>query len=469
MRPLPRRQKPPQRTGPPVSVASFSYAPPRIRALSSLPTEVLTNIVANFGRPEGFLDHFATYYYPDRSLCRLARTCKRLWDICVPKIYEICDLETGHFSKRKLNLFRTLAAKPELARLVKQVIIDNLFSLGPHSDRGIDDPVITADDAVTWNRILEEKMDMTTVKPLREVCLTDLDDGAELWILGSSMSCLALALVPNVVSVVYNTENITIGTFKPGSFPSLRSLAVHQEDTREGGHCECVHGVLGAAPNISIFAGYFVSEVPRASYPSITRVALLYSRLDDGEAARLPNAFPNLESLTYMHSNVYERDSVSPLRLSEMILALKRTLKSVEIQAGIYDDWGQWLPELSEDNCAMKSLAPMMVLKTLRINGLYIYADEYDYHGDSWPKMNLIDLLPASIQNVTVDELSHSRLQDVLALAREAPQRFPELSQVAFPEFEESHQKEVRRAFEERGIACSFEESHVDTLGYEFL
>lgn len=434
----------------------------RAMSLTNLPTELLTAIVAHLGPSQSDFDNFDGYYMPDTRLYHLVQTCKALRDVCIPELYKICNLRTDTRFSRRRSLFRTLAARPELAQLVKRVIVDTSFGLQQHRfcyNNGHDGPIISAEDAETWNGIMEAKLDMSTVAPFRERQFSVLDDGNERGTLGHSLGCLALALVPNITSAILITENASLGNFKPGSFPLLEKFSLKQEDTKFGGECESAHGVLRAAPNIETFVGHCVSELPRTSYPSVKKVSLLYSRIDNDEAAFLPVAFPNLESFSYMHNGIPDRQSALPRVLSDFILRLGNTLKHLEIEAGPYDEYGEWLEIGSDENYTITSLASMPLLQSLRINGLYIYRQ------DRPALITLVDFLPASIQSLHIDELETAQLQDLLALAHSAPQQFPRLTQVAFSNYEPSLQDSVRQAFAQQGIACSFEMTHVDNYG----
>lgn len=433
-------------------------------SLQILPSELLTAIVAHFGPSQTDLHNLDPYYEPDSSLYRLALTCRALRDVCIPELYKICDLKTTTGFSRKRSLFRTLAARPDLAGLVKRIIGDGTFLLEDNAhcyNNGRGGPIISTEDAATWNRTLGVKLDMDTVAPFHARYFNDPLDLDERCALGHSLGCLAFALVPKIKSAIFITHNFALGSFKPGSFPHLDTFSLLQEDTKFGGDCESAHGVLRAAPNIETFVGYSIAKLPRTSYPSVKKVSLLYSRINDNMAFLLPAAFPNLESFSYMHNNIPDCNTALPRIISGAILHLRKTLKHLELEAGPYDDCGEWLYANDNENYTVTSLASMPLLQTLRINGLYIYPETRP------APIALVDLLPASIQSLYVDELEPAQLDDILALARAAPHQFPQLTLVAFSNFEASLQDVVRQAFEAQGITCSFDATHVDDYGYD--
>lgn len=420
-----------------------------MHSLTSLPTEILANIVANLGPSQADHLNFDHQYKPDVSLYRLAQTCKTLLSLCIPKLYEICNLKATNC---QLSLLRTLATKPDIASLVKRVIIND--QLGTTED-------ISAEDAELFNGILEEKLDMTTITPLHELKNTDelQDDRDKVNAIGVALACAALASVSNVTSIIFSAHYSPLGHFKPGSFPVLDTISLQEAGTEGGADFASIEGVLNVAPNVTRFFGWAISDLPKVPYPSIKEVVLSYSCLVSDEVAQLPIAFPNLERFMYVYggATIIECGTASAEKLSEALISLKKTLKHVEL--GTYDFGMDIFDEDFDDedgNPFMKSLSQMEVLQTLRLPSLYICKIDGDDE-DSESKISLVDFLPPSIQSVYIEQPQSYQLQDMLELAQVASQRFPALRRITFASLEESLVEIVQGAYNGSGIECSFQ------------
>lgn len=272
--------------------------PSNMSKLLSLPAELLAPIVAELCPSQDDFVGFDHNYAPDRSLYRLTQTYKTLRDICSPKLYEICNLKMGRSGRyRGIKMLRTLATRPELAKQLQRVIVDGMFHMESHSDGG---KITSAEEAAIYNRILEEKVDTATVKPLTKTESTDTLDRLASKEIGESLSCVALALVPNVTSIIFSSRYTSLGSFKAGLLMFLEAFSHQHADTELGCGFEAIEGVLVVAPNVQRFIGWSVNELPpNESYVSVKQIVLVHSRLDDEHAALLPGAFPYLESFSY--------------------------------------------------------------------------------------------------------------------------------------------------------------------------
>lgn len=437
--------------------------------LISFPAEILMNIVSHLGPSQHDFDNFDHQFKPDVTLYRLAQTCKSLRDICLPKLYEICNLKIDKLH-RSLRLLRTLAARPDLAGSVKRVIVDATFNIAD-KDKFEDGIVLSAQDAALFNGIMEDKVDMTTVAPLRELKTDDefVDDGENE--VGKSLACLAVALAPNLTSLVLSSHYTSLGSFKPGSFPLLEAVSVQHADTEMGaGFCDA-EGLCKAAPSVKRFIGYAITELPDDAYPSFTQFVMSYSAITNEMATRIPTAFPNLEKFTYDYGGfcISDEQSACPRVLSEALLGLKKTLTHVEL--GSSDRGGDVFMGFDDDEDAvMASFSQMQVLQSLRIHSMYLWPEgdegeaeeeDDDGEGEASGATKLVNFLPKSIQNLYMDDLDSYMVKHIMALAKEAPAKFPQLSHVTFPGLEEDVQEVVRQAYDEHGIACSFKGVHI--------
>ncbi|CEJ94845.1 hypothetical protein VHEMI10353 [[Torrubiella] hemipterigena] len=433
-----------------------------MHSLTSLPTEILADIVANLGPSQADHFNFRHDYQPDVSLYQLARTCKTLLPLCLPKLYEICNLKTTDGFQRSRSLLRTLATKPDIACLVKRVIVNGSLWVTKDIQDGV---IISAEDAELFNRILEEKLDMATVTPLRKLQYKDelQNDHDLLDTIGKALACVALAVVPNVTSIIFSSHYKSLGNFKPGSFPALDTFSLQHADTEGGSDFAYAQGVLNVAPNVKRFFGWSITCLPRIPYPSIREVVLGYSCIDSDEAAHIPTAFPNLERFTYVYGGacVSDHQSASSESLSGALISLKKTLKHVEL--GTYDFEMDLIEDSDDEDPVMKSLSQMEVLETLRLPSLYICKIDGDGDDeDSESKIDLVDFLPSSIQSVYIEGAESCQLQDMLKLPKVALEKFPVLRHVTFASLEESLKDVVQEAYNGSRIECSFQGEEID-------
>lgn len=437
----------------------------------SLPGEILMSIVSFLGPSQHDFDNFDHNFKPDVTLYRLAQTCRTLRDLCIPKLYEICNVKTGGNPIRCLSLLRTLAARPDLASSVKRVIVDASFYLSD-MDREGDGTIISDQDAELFNGILEKKLDMTTVAPLRKVdAELDHDGGKEV---GKSLACAALALTPNITSIVLSSHYTSLGSFKPGSFPLLEAASVQHADSELGADFDDAQGVIRAAPEVKRFFGWSITTLPETAYPSMKQAVLNYSALSDDQAALIPTAFPNLEKFSYEYGGacVSDEGSAKPRVLGDALLRLQNTLTHIELSSYESKENMFWDDDEPAD-IAMSSLSPMQALQSLRINSMYIWPgdeedeedDDDDEDGETGGPGKLVSLLPKSIRSFFMEDSEASMVKHIVSLAKSAPEKFPELVSVTFAGLEESMQDVVRQAYDKHGIACSFEDRYINGYG----
>lgn len=438
--------------------------------LLSLPTQVLQRVVAHLGPSQDDFDNFNHSYKPNGHLASLAQTCKTLLDLCIPKLYEICNLKTATRFGRRRSLFRTLASRPDIASVVQRVIVDGSFDSDCETHSYYEDeddggPVISAEDAAAFNQILQQKLDMSAVQPFRELQPDELKDPEECQRLGTSLACLGLAIAPNMTSAIFSSNCSSVGTFKPGSLPHLEEFSLQYSDSETGMgiSMEGVQDILNATPKLRKFVGWGISGLPRSAVcPAITHVSLINSTIGDDDMASLPTLFPNLESFSYTDTDADGGSaaisggwSASPRTISEALLCLQKTLRNVEI--------GAERCEIHSETGLMTSLAEMTALEALRVHARYIYGNGAD------SGTTLVDFLPASIQLLYMEGVQASQVENILALAREVPDRFPKLAEVVIRGSElDFLYMQVYIAFKESGVQCSRQETSINDYGCSF-
>lgn len=435
-------------------------------ALLSLPGEILSAIVHHLGPSQADFDNFDHGYSPDASLYRLAQTCTTLRDMTTLGRYEICNLKM-HYPLDGLVMLRTLAARPELACRVKRVIVDGGFTSDRLYIRGNNreaaapagQVLLSAKEAARYNGILETNLNMEDVTLLSEIRSKESPDRNVDDAIGESLACVALALVPNVTSIVFSTYYKSLPSFKPGTFPRLEAFSLQHADTELAANLGYVEGVLRAAPALQRIIGWSIRELPQsASYASIRELVLGYSRMDEDEVGRLAQAFPKLERFVYDDGGACVSDhmAASPREFSEALLGLRTTLKSAQIVAWFTEDLFDFF---DGDDAVMHSLAPMAVLEHLQVYAQHIFQTDYD----DMSATRLVSFLPRSIQTLCIEGLKACHLQDILAVARCAASQFPALVRVSFPELEEALRRTVEITYSEHGVQCSFEPIVVNT------
>lgn len=433
-------------------------------SLASLPTEILMAIVANLGTLRERHRASDISYRPDRTLCRLAQTCKVFRGVCLPQLYETVDLQTATTFPRTWRILNILATRPDLAGMVKRVILDAMVLKGVY--RGNYLVSISAQDAALFNQILAKKLDMTTIAPLRELQNMHGFRYEDCVSLGETLASIALALVPNVTSIIFYRHQAHVGSFKPDAFLRLQELTVQYDDDGSPIRLKDSQGILGAAPNLRRLIGREVEDIPELPCPSVTQLVLLTSAVGDVSIARLPTIFPKLESFTYTYGSfsLNHLRTASPLALSKALLGLKGTLTHFEFACELKLE-EMWTAFEHVGDHVVQSLSRMWVLQSLRLPAVIF--DPFRIHDVARPEsaITLVDFLPASIRSLYLDMecFESCQLQAILALAQAVPSQFRDLMQVAFPKLDESMHDSVRQAFAERGVACSFEETRIDT------
>jgi hypothetical protein len=101
----------------------------------------------------------------------------------------------------------------------------------------------------------------------------------------------------------------------------------------------------------------------------------------------------------------------------------------------------------------------MTLLETLYVDFANLYPDE-DETGLDEDKTGLVEFLPPSIRSYEQDYCHPELMPVMLALAENAPEKFPNLKKVSFGKFyddDEDLSPVVERAFGKRGIDCVFE------------
>lgn len=426
---------------------------PESSSLTSLPVEILAAIVAYLGPSQADYDIFNDGYMPDLSLYYLSQTCKAVSTVSLYKLYEICPLVTERHFHSTWRALHTLAARPDIASKVKRIIVDGKFPSFDRKDRYDYSPTISAQDAALFNRILETKVDMATVTPLRELKgASEVLGDEESEAIGRSLACVALSIAPNATSVVFEGSLTTrLGSFKACAFPRLEAISLRDfyiTTTK----FEYIPGLLDAAPNFKRFIGDCLINLamPKMPCASMTQVVLDLSTLDEDSAALIPVVFPNLQSFTYKFNGQTYPDQgrlASPQVISKALLGLRRTLTHVVLACAVFKN-AMWEHFPDGQHHGMESLSQMRVLQSLRLPAWF-----------SCPT-SLVDFLPPSIQELYLDcqELESDVLPDIDMLLQTLPTRFPNLTLVNFDALDDQLQQQVKQGYEQLGIACRFQD-----------
>ncbi|KAJ3495557.1 hypothetical protein NLG97_g3305 [Lecanicillium saksenae] len=353
------------------------------------------------------------------------------------------------------------------SRRVKRVIVDGAFSserlylrnFNPTQAGPAGEVLLSAKEAARYNDIMKAKLDMEDVTLLTETLSRESPDRDGDGTIGESLACVALALVPNVTSIIFSTHYTSLGSFKPGTFLCLEAFSVQHADTELAVSFDRIEGVLQAAPALQRIIGWAICTLPcTASYPSVKELVLGYSKVDEEEMAFLSRAFPNLERFVYSDGGACVSDHLvaSPRDFSEALLGLRGTLKSIQIESW-YE--GELFDLFDGDDRVMDSLASMVVLEHLQVYAQHIFRTDVR----TTPPAQLKNFLPASIRSFCIEGIEERHLPSVLAVAHYAPGEFPALERATFPDLNPDFRDVVEDAYSESGIQCSFEPIEVNT------
>ncbi|RSL40870.1 hypothetical protein CEP53_013110 [Fusarium sp. AF-6] len=439
--------------------------------LPDLPTEILDKILLNIGpfdddklkEIKDVVENFEDYRASVKSVAGLCRTCKALRRVAQPILYRFPLAYDDSF----VSLVRTLATREDLKKKVQGLVIKFAPGTGENPHVVISpevapkaeekrELVITPDDQELFNKLVAKyptRANGESIDIPSTWATGDKDPKAEF----SSnprliLAALLLTQIPNVERISMDMGSDTDFPFsQPGSMPRLVELNVNYS----GKFCldlMKLDGVLKAAPalkTLNTVNVYLQKESKGIPHDTLTSLELVDAALEWGSFKMIMQGFPNLERLLLKPSHscvlshetalsAYQILKTLPIR-ADTLRHLHMLIRPMEWEGGLYD-------------APIPSLKGMTLLETLYVDYANLWPDK--------AKTGLVEFLPPSIR-IYEQDYTHPELMPAMrALARKAPEKFPNLKKVTFGKFyedDEDGSPVVERAFGKRGIECVFE------------
>ncbi|RSL63050.1 hypothetical protein CEP54_005404 [Fusarium duplospermum] len=407
--------------------------------LPDLPTEILDKILLNIGpfdddklkEIKDAVKSFDDYRASLKSLAGLCRTCKALRRVAQPILYRYPLAYDDSF----VSLVRTLATREDLKERVQGLVI----KFAP-DDKEKQKLVISPDDQVLFNNLIAkyptrangESIDIPSTWATGEEKTTEVEEDPKPGFSDNPkliLAALLLTQIPNVERISMDMGSNTDFPFcQTGSMPRLVELNVHYE----GKFClnlMVLDGVLKAAPalkTLNTVNVYLQKESKGIPHDNLTSLELIDAALEWGSFKTIIQGFPKLErfSLQPSHSCVLSHNTrlsayqilvTLPIR-ADTLRHIHLLIHPMEWEGGLYD-------------APIPSLKGMTLLETLYVDYANLWPDK--------AKTGLVEFLPPSIR-IYEQDYCHPELIPVMrALARNAPEKFPNLKKVTFGKFYE--------------------------------
>ncbi|KAI8717484.1 hypothetical protein NCS52_00824400 [Fusarium sp. LHS14.1] len=432
--------------------------------LADLPTEILDNIISNVGpfddnklkETKEVTENFDHYRASVKSVAGLCRTCKALRRVAQPILYRF----PLAYDNDLISLVRTLATREDLKGKVQGLVLKFTPKTKLKQDVVT---VIAPDDQDLFNNLIAEYPTRANGESIEipSNWATGENESKDEFAGNPKLILAALLLtqIPNVERISMDIgSNADFPFSQTGSLLRLVELTVHYE----GNFCldmMVLDGVLKAAPALKTLDAvnvYLVKESKGLSHDNLTTLNLTEPALEVGSFKKLMEGFPKLENLFFHPSHLcvishearlsaYQILKTLPIR-ADTLRHIHLLIQPMEWEGGLYD-------------APIPSLKGLTLLETLYIDFANLYPDE--------DKTGLVEFLPPSIRIYEQDYCHEEFMPVMLALAENAPEKFPNLKKVAFGKFyddDEDLSPEVERAFGKRGIECVFEPDEKEGL-----
>ncbi|KAF7545208.1 hypothetical protein G7Z17_g9362 [Cylindrodendrum hubeiense] len=409
--------------------------------LLNLPTEILQAICCSLcSHCPG---HGESWKTSRRALSYLSQTCSTLQDIAQPTLYHSLDPFRGN----PVPLLQTLDGRPDLAAKVQEMYVGVDWDLSES---------ISPEDVVFCEALMNKnpKEDGSLVQFSPNWSTQDRGAGNDSGLFAfepeAALAALALTQIPNVQSLELECGYFWDFPFcTPGSLPCLTQLTFRHADTELGQDLAAIKHVLAAAPHLNILNGHMISRVSgNFSHHNVVELNLTFSHLEAEEFEALMTGLIKLSSFAYESGGaiISDTEETTPVKISQALHIRSNTLQHVLLdfeEAFFIDGIGP------ED--VITSLKAMKHLKTLTLSCMAIYADD----DESTDETRLVNLLPPSIEILTIRNLYTHKLNDMLRLGEMVPTLFPNLKKVHVPGIEVDKLAVVQAAFSTSKVTVS--------------
>ncbi|KAH7118629.1 hypothetical protein B0J13DRAFT_196476 [Dactylonectria estremocensis] len=351
-----------------------------------------------------------------KALSALSKTCRRLRDIAQPVLFHYFDPS----SENPVPLLRNLLARPDLAANIQEACIgewDIGMGLSSEDIKFCESTMamFSHPDGSPFN-VSASWFSTEYVVPGHDILFVSQPEVA--------LAAIAMTLMPNV-----QTLELEVGYHwrfpfcLPGSLPHLTKLDFRHGDTELGQDLIAVEELLAAATNLKIFNCYMLSRISgNFFHQNVVELNLTQSHLEARFFGVLMMGLPNLSIFTYEAGGAHVSDSLDayPDEISQALHIRADTLQRVSLNLEeTYEMEGVGPLHV------MTSLKEMKRLKCLVIPSRAIYGDDED--GDETDGFGLTNLLPKSIEDLTIEDLPANKLNDLLELGKVATTLFPSL------------------------------------------
>ncbi|KAL2024923.1 hypothetical protein VTK56DRAFT_3622 [Thermocarpiscus australiensis] len=353
-----------------------------------------------------------------KALASLARTCRTLYDIVNPVLYQQ--------PRVSVRLIRTLADRPDLAGHVRNLLFPDCFE-----ELSAEDESFVLDLASRYTWVDNPHHNGGPAEYLKD----EPDD---------FLSSLLIAMCPNVESLSIGCGYFYSFPFvQPGSLPRLKYLHVAHTDTELGTSLANSMAICRAAPDLEVLEGFMISHVGSLPLQNVRELFLWNSAISHIQLRKLLRSCPRLESFGYEAGGATSGDyQFLPADAERIIARYAPQLKRLELDLRHGEEMFESRPFAGEEedssgdgdggdeggNVAMSAagVSSLRYLETVTLDGecLPREADETDL---------LISRLPKSIRSVTLlpawsgDRIPHPGPTAVRQLARAARDVFPNL------------------------------------------
>lgn len=358
------------------------------------------------------------------ALASLSRTCRQLHDVAMPYLYHCFAFKP---EQHLLGFVRTISQRPDLGTLVRHVqlfakIPDHREHLAFIHHQAVRRGMLLPDD---WMLPTEDEDDDDYDDVLGDEYQYDLGGGV---------------LVDLLLNIAVHLEQLAVELFNEQQFgrslppsmslPSLRAVSLlwYDEGTGSAGlELGAVAGLFEKAPKLErLEVSCCYSVPPGLALGNLTRLQLNDTILSTADLRRLATACPSLTAFTFCadvsDELVYvDTEEFIPRDLPEGLLPCSDTLQHLEI------DVSKWVAcQGFEREHVITSLTEFTALKNLILDGVCLgYGEEDEADGPETEDQSrtdinaLVDLLPASIESVTISGNHPSLYNPILELAQQ--------------------------------------------------
>ncbi|PTB65019.1 hypothetical protein BBK36DRAFT_1169803 [Trichoderma citrinoviride] len=334
----------------------------------------------------------------NHSLSRLSRTCRIFRDIAQPILYHrLLPPSQG----RCFSLLRTLFQRPDLARAVRDMHLDNtLETLG-------------REELIAWQPLDGELFELFCImQSIPSVNHKEYIDGPQTWVRAYCMG--VLPLICNVERLTIVVDGMGYPQGLPLSLPRLAELNYVDRrcwiDPTAASSLGSIEGILQAAPRLQIFRGFGLENLAPlpARLDNLTELYLDTCNLDPKSLDELLSRAPNLHSffLSCLRPAFRTRPYFHPTDVVRPLERVRHTLKWLYLDYSPYD---QWPPSFGKD--MLKALKGLEALETLIVGDMFLLAPTPRYPVSTyrhWPTLATAPL-PCLGQRDTQSKIRPSR------------------------------------------------------------